>query len=108
MTDQQITTINRAHSKKTKLLYKNFYKDRTSGLALFIEYLKYIRDLLVLESSQKTDDKEIQTKITTLTIAVAEFDAYSSYLTAANSKQKAFHWSNFCELIKQNMEEWLE
>ena len=47
----------------------------------------------------------IKTKITTLTTAIAEFDAYKA---SQNSAKKVFHWNNFCELIKLNMEEWLK
>ena len=41
-------------------------------------------------------------KLATIITAVAEYEA------SITTNQKAFHWNNFCELVKQNMEDWLE
>ena len=41
--------------------------------------------------------------IATLVMAIAEYEA-SIY----SVEQKSFHWNNFCELLRENMEDWLE
>jgi hypothetical protein len=50
-----------------------------------------------LEKNYKTN-----TRLTTIITAVAEYEA------SISTDQKVFHWNNFCELVKQNMEDWLE
>lgn len=106
MKDYQIMQLNHAYSKKIKALNKDFFKNKEVGLILFIEYLKYIRDCLVISTVENLDECNIiKTKITTLTTAIAEFDAYKA---SQNSTKKVFHWNNFCELVKLNMEEWLK
>ena len=64
-----------------------------SGLLLFVEHLKYLRDIYII-TQQPVD------LIATLNAAIDEFDAYQK-------TQKEFHWNNFCEFVKSNMKEWL-
>jgi hypothetical protein len=93
--------LNKAYEKRLKTLNKNFFKDSKIGLLLYVEYLKYLRDSCILDYYK---DGQCQLKIATLTAAIAEFYAYSE-----NESEgiKSFHWNNFCELMKLNMEEWL-
>lgn len=88
----EIKQLDKAYTKRFKLLNKNILESEDSGLLLFVEHLKYLRDIYILR--QPTD------VIVTLNAAIEEFEAYK------NTK-KDFHWNNFCEFLKQNMKEWL-
>ena len=66
--------------------------------------MRYLRDSIVLgEYNSTAEDSKV--KIASIITAIAEFDAYKQ---TQDSQQKAFHWNNLCELIKQNMEDWLK
>jgi len=91
-----------SHFKPTfNSLQKDLLIDRKLGLRLFVEHLKYIRDAMLL---LEYETEELTANIVTIMTAIAEFDAYE---LATSTKQRGFHWNNFCELIKQNMEVWL-
>ena len=88
----EIKQLDRAYTKRFKQLNKNILDSEDSGLLLFVEHLKYLRDIYIL--LQPTD------AIVTLNAAIEEFEAY-------RDTKKDFHWNNFCEFLKQNMKEWL-
>ena len=85
--------LNRAYIKRFNQINKNMLTVNGSGLLMFVEYLKYLRDVSIL--TQKPSET-----ITTITIAIEEFEAF-------NKNQKEFHWNSFCEFTKLNMKEWL-
>ena len=89
----EIKQLNRAYTKRFKHLNKNILVAENSGLLVFVEHLKYIRDAYILTS------QSIEV-IATLNTAIAEFEAY-------RDTKKDFHWNNYCEFLKQNMKEWL-
>ncbi len=93
--------LNKAYEKRLKTLNKDFFKDNKTGLFLYVEYLKYLRDNFVLDSYKDDSDG---LKIAALNAAIAEFYAYAESNVEGT---KRFHWNNFCELIRLNMEEWL-
>ena len=97
MRQTSITIVNKAYEKVLDKLNKQFFTHNKTGLLLFVEYLKYLRDMLILQNCDET-------VLTSCTTAIAEFDSYNS---CDNSTKKQFHWDNFCELLKQNMEDWL-
>jgi hypothetical protein len=101
MTEKELKQLNNAYSKLFNNLYKEFFVDRSTGLLLFVEYLKYIRDISILTEK----DSEHTIKTAAITATIAEFDAYRQ---TVEQRQKAFHWNNFCELLKYNMEDWLK
>ena len=91
--NKAIKQLAKAYNKKAKLLTKNFSTDTTTGLTIFIEQLKYIRDLLILTykapeeiptdlfeefSENKLDDVADTTgeETAVLITAIAEFEAY--------------------------------
>ena len=90
---KQINQLNKAYTKRFKRLNKNILKANDSGLLVFVEHLKYLRDIYVITQNS------IETAAV-LNAAIEEFEAY-------RKTQKAFHWNNFCEFIKLNMKEWL-
>lgn len=101
MTEKELKQLNNAYSKLFNNIYKEFFIDKSAALILFVEYLKYIRDLSILTE----DDSKHAIKTAAITATTAEFDAYRQ---AVEQHQKTFHWNNFCELLKYNMEDWLK
>lgn len=101
-TKLQIKLLNKTYNRNFKKLYKKFFADKNTGLFLFVEYLKYLKDTMLTEPLEQADKI---TNLNTVTLAIAEFEAYVNY---RDYSKKSFHWNNFCELIKQNMEEWLQ
>lgn len=104
MTSKERKQLGKAYIKVFKHLQKGIFTDKKSGLLLFVEYLKYLRDFSILtNSAEATDDEKMC--IATIITAISEFEAYTQ---TENAKQRVFHWNNFCELLKQNMEDWLK
>lgn len=102
---KQLNQLNCAYTKKFKALSRQFFDNKESGLIFFIEYLRYLRDSLVLEFGGSDGEDLTKTKLATLVTAIAEVDAY---FVAPNLAKKTFHWNNFCELLKLSMEDWLD
>mgnify|MGYP003322134993 CR=1 FL=1 len=104
MRKQQIKQLNNAYKKSFNTLNKHLLTTKTAGLSIFVEHLRYLRDLMILNASGSFEEEsEDNIDIVTITTAIAEYEA-STY----SAEQKGFHWNNFCELVKQNMEDWLE
>ena len=89
--------VNKAYEKSIKNLYKQFFTSAEAGLFVFIEYLTYRRDAMILQDYDEAT-------INTCNTAIAEFCAYSN---CEDHAQKQLHWNSFCELLKHNMEDWL-
>jgi hypothetical protein len=100
--NKDIKMLKKAYTKRFKCISSSFFSDKEAGLTLFIEYLKYIRDSMIINNYENSNK---QTNIATIIAAIAEFDAYKS---SKDSDIKVFHWNSFTELLKQNMEEWLQ
>lgn len=71
-----------------------------------LENLTYLRDFLITYKDDTTileyiSQESYDENIITLTVAVAEIKAYFN-------SEELFHWKNFCELFKCNMEGWLK
>lgn len=103
MTAKETKQLHKAYKSRFNFLQKSFFINKESGLLIFVEYLKYLRDILILEEYNK-EFENYKVKIASVIAAIAEFDAYKQ---AQERKQKIFHLDNFCELLKQNMEDWL-
>lgn len=89
----EVKQLNKAYTKRFKQLNKNILAAEDSGLVVFVEHLRYLRDAYII-TLQPADT------IATLNAAIEEFDAYKK-------TKKDFHWNTFCEFLKQNMKEWL-
>ena len=100
---KQIKQLNKAYKKSFKTINKSFFKSNAIGLLSFVEYLRYLRDLAILTTKEELQSGEAAgARLNSLITAIAEFEA------CAESDKKAFHWNSFWELVKQNMEDWLE
>lgn len=101
MKNKHTTQLDKAYSSRINKLAKNFIVNKNSGLDILVEQLKYTRDSLLIKA---TENKELSTKIASIVVAVDEYEAYKK---SEETAQKVFHWNNFFEFIKLNMEEWL-
>jgi hypothetical protein len=107
MLAKEIKQLNKAYEKSFKRLRKSFFVNKSVGLVLFAEYLKYLRDSDLLTAYENCEECSAESKLrsATITAAVAEFEAYQQ--NKNDQKQSKFHWNNFCEIVKLNMEDWL-
>ena len=108
MNNKLLTKLDKAYNKRIKKLSKSFTKTPSTGIQIFVEQLRYLRDTFIVKASMMESgtelEEELSNKASALIIAISEFEV------AMNSKekeQKEFHWNNFCEFVKLNMEEWL-
>jgi trehalose-6-phosphate synthase len=106
MKEKLLKQLTNAYTKRVKQLNKNFTKASDTGLLIFVEQLKYLRDTIIIKCSGEQEELENDPSdaATSLVVALAEFDAYKN---STEKEQKEFHWNNFCEFIKLNLEEWL-
>ena len=82
---RQLKQLNKAYHKNIKSLEKQFYSQaKDASLIIFIEYLKYIRDLYILKNTIDFSN----TNLMSLIIAIAEFDTYKENIELS---QKQFH-----------------
>lgn len=95
--NNQFKLLKKAYSKNLTNLNKNFFNNPYIGLVSFVQYLRYLRDIHIIKDTESVE-------AATLTATIAEFEAYLN----CNKDRSTFHWESFWELVKQNMEEWLE
>lgn len=91
-----------AYSKRLQTLNKEFFNKPDTGLLMFIEYLKYLRDIHLITSSNVYEDEAQKYCVASLVTAIAEFGAFTT-----STEQKQFHWDNFMELTRQNLKDWI-
>lgn len=99
--EKQIKQLDKAYKKSFNTLNRSLPQSKTAGLNIFVEHLRYLRDSMLL-SAEGDLEKINSTKLATIITAVAEYEA------CLDTDQRIFHWNSFCELVKQNIEEWLE
>ncbi len=103
MGKQQVKQLNKAYKKSFNTLNKSFFQSKTVGLNIFVEHLRYLRDLMILSADTELEKvNRTNARLATIVTAIAEYEA------SISTEQSIFHWNNFCELVKQNMEDWLE
>ena len=90
------TRLRKSYIKRLNVLNKNFFEDQNAGLNIFIEHLKFKRDILILQAKREP-------MLPALITAIAEFEAFQA---SKENNQKEFHWNNFCNFLKLNMKEW--
>lgn len=106
MKKSHILQLDAAYKKSFNRINKNKDFELTTGLCLFVEYLKYSRDSILTRTANNVQKHDfVKAKLASLIAAIAEFEAYININTPM--QQQTFHWNNFCELVRLNMEEWL-
>ena len=127
MKNKNLLRLKKAYRARFKILNnKKFIGDIGVGILAFVEQLKYLRDILITESlDAPINDTEIiepfpefneqiaepeiiissdEEALATLLIAIAEFECYQS---SDDTTQKNFHFNNFWESVKINIDRWL-
>lgn len=106
MKNRLLNQLTRAYNKRVTSLNKNFFKNPNTGMLLLVEQLKYIRDVTILKPVITNTEAPTAkgASVSALTVAIEEFETYQK---TADPEQKVFHWNNFCEFVRLNMEEWL-
>lgn len=105
MENKLLTKLKNAYKKRSKQLNKKFTDRSDTGLLLFVEHLKYLRDCLILKTTLETSESfpEADLAMTAITVAVAEFEAYQK---SEDEVQKDLHLNSFWELVKINIKGW--
>ena len=101
MKNKQLDRLNSVYNKRFNKLNKILTKVPTAGVTLFVEHLKHLRDTYIISDVDVLENSSL----VTLMAAIKEFEVYQ---ISEDSKHKDFHWKNFCEFLKLNMEEWLK
>jgi hypothetical protein len=119
----------RAYDKVLKDNHATDFKNLTNPMNYLVSYLKFMRDYYILTEPLVLDSGEENLKIAALATAVSEYEQYQNcihkyysfngtqviYKTGCTSeevqqqynKEKTFHWNNFWNLIRLNMEDWM-
>ena len=104
MKKDKITQLNTAYSNRLANMTALGINNKDLGLDFIAEYLRYLRDKLVLKNIDTLEQEPVKTDIALLASAVAEFDAYQG---TQEITQKIFHLNTFCDFLRLNMGEWL-
>ena len=117
------------YDKTLKETHTTNFKGLNNCMDYMITYLKFMRDYYILTEPLELESGEENLKIASLATAVSEYEQYQNcmhkyygfdgtqviYKVEGSSdevqrlynQEKAFHWNNFWELIRLNMEDWM-
>lgn len=117
------------YDKVLKNEHATSFNNLTNNMNYFVTYLKFMRDYYILTEPLILDSGEENLKIASLATAVSEYEQYQNcehkyysfdganviYKVSGTSeevqqqynKEKTFHWNNFWNLIRLNMEDWM-
>jgi len=127
MKNKDLKPLKKAYKARLKILNnKEFLGNLGASLLVFVEQLKYLRDSLIVKSAddpiepteptepfaefdecltkQAEQEKPEEEALAMLIIAIAEFEAYQN---STDMAQKDFHFNNFWEFVKINIDGWL-
>lgn len=96
--------IKEAYATALHELINQYMLSNDTGLLLFTWHLRFLRDSLILNQNLDTEVEPIKTNLVAINTALAEFEAYRR---SEDQQVRKFHWNNFCDFLKLNMEEWL-
>lgn len=117
------------YDKVLKNEHATSFKNLTNCMDYLVTYLKFMRDYYILTEPLILDSGEENLKIASLATAVSEFEQYqmcehkyygfdgtkviykvegtSEEVQKKYTTEKTFHWNNFWNLIRLNMEDWM-
>ena len=126
---KEFKQLYKTYDKKLKNDHEVSFKNLTNSMNYFVTYLKFMRDYYILTESVVLESGEENLKIASLATAVSEYEKYqtcehnyygfdgaeviykidgtSDEVQQKYNLEKAFHWNNFWNLVKLNMEDWL-
>jgi hypothetical protein len=121
--------IYNTYSKKLKISHEANLLNFSNYMEYLVTYLKFMRDYYILTEPLILDSGEENLKIASLATAVSEFEQYqmcehkyygfdgtkviykvegtSEEVQEKYTTEKTFHWNNFWNLIRLNMEDWM-
>lgn len=119
----------RTYDTVLKDIHADNFKNLVNPMNYFVAYLKFMRDYYILTEPRILDSGEENLKIASLATAVSEYEQYQTcehkyygfdgakviYKVSGTSeevqqqynREKTFHWNNFWNLIRLNMEDWM-
>lgn len=117
------------YDKVLKNDHSTNFKSLTNPMSYFVDYLKFMRDYYILTEPLVQDSGEENLKIATIATAVSEYEQYQNCehkyygvdgakviykipgtqeeVQQQYNKEKIFHWNNFWNLVRLNMEDWM-
>lgn len=126
---KEFNQLYKTYDKRLKKDHAESFKNLTNSMNYFVTYLKFMRDYYILTEPLVLDSGEENLKIASLATAVSEYEKYQNcehnYYSFDGVKmiykiegtkeevqqkynlEKSFHWNNFWNLVKLNMEDWL-
>jgi hypothetical protein len=126
---KEFKQLYKAYDKKLKKDHELNFKDLNNSMNYFVTYLKFMRDYYILTEPLILESGEENLKIASLATAVSEYEKYQTcehkyygfdgtqviYKVEGTSEEiqqlynteKTFHWNNFWNLIRLNMEDWM-
>ena len=126
---KEFKNLYKTYDKRLKKDHKTNFKNLTNSMSYFVNYLRFMRDYYILMEPVILENGEENLKIASLATAVSEYEQYQTceqkYYGFDGTKvvykvdgtqeevqrlynaEKAFHWANFWNLVKLNMEDWM-
>ena len=119
------TSIKKCYNKQLLGIHKRNFEEANNNMEYFVTYLKYLRDYYII-NSEINMSKEVDIKVTSIIMAIAEYDAYQTcinkYYNVGNTitrknqdeseeevmekygQEKTLHWEKFWQFVNLNME----
>lgn len=126
---KEFKNLYKTYDKRLKKDHEMSFKNLTNSMNYFVDYLRFMRDYYILMEPVVLDNGEENLKIASLATAVSEYEQYQTceqkYYGFDETKvvykvegtqeevqklynaEKAFHWTNFWNLVRLNMEDWM-
>jgi hypothetical protein len=126
---KEFKNLYKTYDKRLKKDHEMSFKNLTNSMNYFVDYLRFMRDYYILMEPVVLDNGEENLKIAALATAVSEYEQYQTceqkYYGFDGTKvvykvegtqeevqklynaEKAFHWTNFWNLVRLNMEDWM-
>jgi hypothetical protein len=126
---KEFKQLYQTYDKALKDVHTTNFKSLTNCMEYMVTYLKFMRDYYILTEPLVIDSGEENMKIAAIATAVSEYEQYQNcihkyygfdgtqviYKVSGTSeevqqqynKEKTFHWNNFWNLIRLNMEDWM-
>ena len=117
------------YDKVLKNDHSTNFKSLINPMGYFVDYLKFMRDYYILTEPLVLDSEEENLKIAAIATAVSEYEQYQNCeqkyygfdgtkviykipgtreeVQQQYNKEKNFHWNNFWNLVRLNMEDWM-
>lgn len=119
---KEFKELYKTYGNKLKEHHKKSFENFTNSMDYFITHLKFMRDYFILTEPLVLENGEENMKIASLATAISAYDKYQLCINLCKTiesnteqnealinkytQEKEFHWNNFWNLIRMNMEAW--